>query len=840
MKRIICAVSAASLLFVSVTIAVAAAAAPAAAPQPTSDERELAVRFAEFAKGVLQRQTIAEPQWRRCATLLAAARRLDPTEPRYARLHADALIQLRDSRGALEALNALRAIKPDDRTAQVEVIELHVAAMQTVDQKVEYLKRLVGVEAVPREVRAAAAFRCAALLAEKKAADESAQMIDRTLELNPLHFQAIGVKMESLPAGSPERFALLVGAVRSNPGHPAVLHGVARQLAVAGLPGHAADWYMLAVGTAYRSGQSPQLEMLIEWIAEEILADRLDPAAAKLDQMIKLNPSDYASLVLRGLIERRRGKPDEALMTQARNALVNRIQFTRNKLGVAAATTRPVDEGALGLPDLAGDAALFRKAEAGDDRELKQYAAFYLQSVAELAWFLVFHANQPAEAERYAKHFDNVIPENDQAAAAMAARLHGWVFLQQNRFQEARVKLSAVAERDPLAALGLARATAREGAAAEKAKAEAQAALARQPYGFDGVLLAEATRDLGARVEPAAGSAPFVNILNSIPQNWLRILDAPQQFYAIRGEPTKVSYALGEPVMLRVTIQNISNQDLTIGPDGVIKTGLWFDAELKGLHAQFMPGVCYERITEQFILKPKQGITMLVRIDQGELSGLLAQRWSAPIGMKVSVCSNPLLMQEGGRAVPGPCGFVAEVQRLLDRAASPANEAAVEAARKGALDRESKDRLRQIYALAAIGNVLVTQGTQQQNDKVRQAGEQLFDVLKEVRDAAAPPESSAASAWAGLVHALHVREAERAPAVQRMVSGQSSWQAKLLGLSAMTYAGLPPDRQKAMANELRNDSEPLVRQFADATLAELNQPPATRPAQGRPAPQPRP
>jgi hypothetical protein len=137
----------------------------------------------------------------------------------------------------------------------------------------------------------------------------------------------------------------------------------------------------------------------------------------------------------------------------------------------------------------------------------------------------------------------------------------------------------------------------------------------------------------------------------------------------------------------------------------------------------------------------------------------------------------------------------------------------------------------------------VAQGTQQQNDKVRQAGEQLLDVLKEVRDAppAGPQAAPEASAWAGFVHALHVREAERAPAVQRMVSGQSAWQTKLLGLVAMPVAGLPPERQKAMASELTNDPEPLVKQFAAATLAELNQPPATRPAQGQPAaPQTRP
>ena len=43
--------------------------------------------------------------------------------PASARLHADALLQLRDMNGAMEAINAFRRLRPDDRVAQVEAMQ---------------------------------------------------------------------------------------------------------------------------------------------------------------------------------------------------------------------------------------------------------------------------------------------------------------------------------------------------------------------------------------------------------------------------------------------------------------------------------------------------------------------------------------------------------------------------------------------------------------------------------------------------------------------------------------------------------------------------------------------
>ena len=60
------------------------------------------------------------------------------------------------------------------------------------------------------------------------------------------------------------------------------------------------------------------------------------------------------------------------------------------------------------------------------------------------------------------------------------------------------------------------------------------------------------------------------------PKAWLHIIDQPQAFYGIHAEPVNVSRAYGDPLFAKLTINNLTDSDLTIGPDGVIKRGVVF------------------------------------------------------------------------------------------------------------------------------------------------------------------------------------------------------------------------------------------------------------------------
>src|SRR5947207_6742043 len=79
------------------TVSVAAAAAPATtAPATTTavTSTELAWRYAALAQDALRMKEITPAHFKESAALLMAAMKLDPDEPRYARLLYEAMLQL--------------------------------------------------------------------------------------------------------------------------------------------------------------------------------------------------------------------------------------------------------------------------------------------------------------------------------------------------------------------------------------------------------------------------------------------------------------------------------------------------------------------------------------------------------------------------------------------------------------------------------------------------------------------------------------------------------------------------------------------------------------------------
>jgi len=121
----------------------------------------------------------------------------------------------------------------------------------------------------------------------------------------------------------------------------------------------------------------------------------------------------------------------------------------------------------------------------------------YLQSLGSLAWFELYFSGQTIEADRLLGVIRAISDPQNQQTAVFIARMEGWLFLLQgNKPGEAKVKLSAAAEKDPFAALGLVRLYAEEDKA--KARAEAQKLLSANGSGLLGAMLYHDLRELGA------------------------------------------------------------------------------------------------------------------------------------------------------------------------------------------------------------------------------------------------------------------------------------------------------------------------------------------------------
>jgi len=793
-----------------------------AADETSDSGQAMAFRLTELAQRILRAEAApSNPGMRQAEALLIAATKCDPREPRYWRLLVDSQIALQDKAGALESLSALRKLTPDDQVAQLEYIDLVVDRMETVDQKLGYLQGLVPNEVIAPELRSAAAWRCAMLLLEKRQTSDADAMVKQAVTLNPLNWQALYYQYQqaSSTGSQPERFNALLALMRSNPCVPDLVVQVARELASAGLVNDSLKWYHYA-GLAWQRGrQVPPLTVLVEVASEFFIGEQGQQAQPILDQLIEKQPENYPALVLRLLIEKSGGSRELAdkLRNQARNALVNDLAVVRQKLGVKEATTRPVNEGnALPPPDLGGDI----------DRVKNEDAALrdsYLQALGNLAWFELYFNGQTIEAERLLGVIRSIADPQDQQSKAFIARLEGWLFLlQPNKLGEARVKLSAAAETDPFAALGLVRVYDMEDKA--KAKAEAAKLLSRYSNGMVAALIFHDLRELGVKMTPKPEAAALSEALARFPKDWMRVIDAPQQFYLIRGEPMKISSPYGEPLMVRVAIQNTSDYDLTIGDDGLIKPGLWLDVQLTGLVQRAMTGVAYERITDRIVLKARQVIIRTVRVDQGGLAVFLGQTPGPPIAMHVSVRTNPIAGRD--TVASGAGGQVQELARGMERAAFPATDENINRAINLIQGGDAREKFRSMEVLTMLGMVLKNQ--KDQPPEIHAKGESLIESVKKARFDSDPN----IRAWAGFLFTFAGPQVERETNLQKMIQDEG-WQCRLLALAAM--ANVPRERQKMFADEvLEKDSQQLVKDFARATMEKPPPRPTTQPAEGAP------
>ena len=108
---------------------------------PISTNPALAERLTSMATGLLRSQPPSNALWRYTTSLLQAATRLAPDEPRYPRLLIEAAGRAGDEEVVVKALEKYRKLVPTDEHAQAQLIDLYLRRMQSADDRVKYLRR---------------------------------------------------------------------------------------------------------------------------------------------------------------------------------------------------------------------------------------------------------------------------------------------------------------------------------------------------------------------------------------------------------------------------------------------------------------------------------------------------------------------------------------------------------------------------------------------------------------------------------------------------------------------------------------------------------------------------
>lgn len=778
-------------------------------------------RLAKLAQISLSRKDVGNDNFRQAVALLTAAVKLNPKEVRFLRLLLEAQLQLKDTTAAIATLEQYLSIQKNDQVARLQLVDLYVQQMETAEARLKYLvEDLLPNETLSTEFRAALATRAAKMYLERDQFDAASKMIDRALELNPLDPVACQMNYETLPQAAPasDRVAAILKLLRANPTQPATMEALAAELASAGMHDVAQRWYTRATELNGKTGKQLDRRAFLDAAISSFILGQAKTAEGRTLLLIADDPDNFDAQIVNLLSARKLG--GETQMTDAlaktTDSVVRRMNALHEKLaGAPSPTTKPAGELAERIPDVAADAAAVK--EKGDAALSEAYA----QGLTDLAYISLYFANKPADAEPLMAALRTVLPEN----SVVMTRLEGWHLLQTGKADEAKAKLETIADRDPLSKLGLIKIT----AATDKAAAatEAQALLNAHPSGLLGALLIEALADLEVRVEPQAELVNAINAeLAKFPMKWLDINESPSDFYSLTATVGKVPFAFGEPMIATVTIKNLSNFDIPLGPSGTLRPELWFDCAIKAGGQPPVPAVTFERFGQKLVLRPAESIEHVCRIDQGQLWAGLHSNPAVSFPLIFTVFTNPV--PAAAMAAPGPAGYRATM-RTIERQATPIMADAVRGEVFKKLNiGEAQDRIRISEMLAQFIQLINNApNPEQAAETVRQ--------LREAVEQGMSDNDPLVRAWTTYITTATSTGDRQAQLADKMAASKDPIQRLLVGVLIET---LPAEVRDRLLPKLAEDEDAQVKELARATrdyftrVPAATQPAATPPAEG--------
>jgi tetratricopeptide (TPR) repeat protein len=870
------------------------ATAPAEPVDPTlaAAQSVIAARFVELAQQTVRDAKLDPSGLHQGTLLLRAATKLEPRDPQAWQLLIEAEQRSGNRDGMLDALKSYVNLIPGDLIAQMQLIEMYASRIETGDQELAYLRGLAGKETMHPWVRSHLNVMVAQRLLDRGERKPAVEAVDEAIKQNSVNVAALQLKYQLLlsaedGASAVDRAKALLAIVQANPLRPAPMAEFGRLLASVGMSKDAGEWMNRAYGLYLRTPDAnPQAvhDLFVDYAADLYLGGQLQAARNAVESLIKSDPSDPSAWFLQLVID---SGDKEALAKSREGAAIamagswaRAAQFITNGGGAAtepaaAAATQPA--GATTQPGAPEPGEVAAQVKASND--IEKQAAF-VQAATDSAWFQIYFNEQPAAAQKWVDALAQVLPPDNVSLL----RLRGWMALSDKKYEEARQALEPIRDYDPLAALGLLRVEAAAGpatapaAADQAAPATELAAAATEPAssqpaatepaasqpaasqpaamspddaarklledyrsGLVGAILASALKDRNLKPAPHADAPAIRELLKNFPRGWLDLADNPQRYYSVRAEPVQVGFRFGDPIYLRVYLQNQTNLDIPIGDDGVIKPNLWFDVDVTSAGPRWhVTGAAFERIGMSPVLPAKgnPGLPpIVVRLDQGDLAKGLEMRAVPYVQITGYVTTNVVAGPNG--PAPGLGGyqapFVKKITRRGFQIAKPAElQKVFQELEQGFPDM----KIRNLRLLAACLDRLgfeaqrapkppgpdaapaAAEAPQQPNEAAK-----VLNAVLEAMGKATEDETPGVAEWARFELARHTTP-ERARDIVQALLDDPRWEGRLLGLIAAR------SMDHAAAMELTNklaqtDTDEIVKAFATEQVDVLNRAPAT-------------
>jgi tetratricopeptide (TPR) repeat protein len=679
----------------------------------------LAERFASVAEDSAL-GNLPEPILRQSAALLDLSLKLNPNELRYLRSSADVLMQVGDLDRAIQALNTIRRLDPQDQLAMVQLVDLQLGKMESADQKLTYLRQVVGAPSVAAEVRSHAAFQGYQLLVDRGQDSQAIAMLEQCLELNPQNVSALRIRyQQALATGDTEkRISALIGVIEASPAEAEALISMAQEASAVGAQAQAGMLYNIGFAALVAQGQQPSLNDYIDFANSTMVGGNYVTAMEIAKMLIHADERQPELYTLHALARDARGDAFDDLrddMLAARDVWLTMLATYNQGLNRPDDKDLPTTRPAPPMPDVLSDAKKLRRD--GPAALMEPYAL----AIADLIWFDVYFGADRINAEHVEAVSLLLGPEHP-----IAVRSEGIRLLAAGSLEEARVKLSAVGDRDVIAALALARADLANDATRDQGMATIQSLVNQLPAGIEGAYVASVASRNKLKPIISDDAKPVVDAAEQAVDVARKFFQQPRELYLLSAEAKRVSYDFGEPMLVDVTIKNVSKKPITLGPSGMIKPMIVVDASVRNAQTQMVPVVAAAKLHGRIRLAPKQTMTQTVRVDRGPLAPVLRLNPLPPITMNFQVTSNPVPSQQGAR--PSPGGMQTLVGSVIERRASPVQ---VESFRNQILERlkssDAATRMQTAEFVAIASELLMNPNN---TNEANEAGRLLREAMK--------------------------------------------------------------------------------------------------------------
>ena len=753
--------------------------------------------------------------WKHQAAIFSACQKLNPREPRYARLKADAMAQDHDVEGEIQALGeailAQRGVGQPDEFTWNRDLDLRLQSIETADKKLAYLSDVIGApnSLIPADVRAHAAFRKAQTLLDRGEEESANKAIAEALVLCPNSVECLKLRYDLLPATTPkyERALQLMDLLRANPLQSQYSSQLAELIAESGLAQESLTWFNLAVGTLYREGYAGA-QLRLDQAAALFISDDKENAQRANKILLKIDPANTQAHLLDVILAISREDKDgyTQAIQEAGNALTNRVIDAINAAqpaGATKATTRPInDVTPLPMPDVASAAALIKQSGTPQVREQ------FIEAVADLALLEGYFAKQSDVATKLIDALEVVAPKDSPEIA----RLRGWNLYQSGKIADARVAFTSVVTQDPLAELGLIQIMMTDPNQRTQAESMGRKLLQEHPSGMLGAMLWQPLHSDRVKLVPTTQADGLKTSLAAFPPELLQLAapDEAKNFYLLHVQPYPVATRVGEPLMVQLTISNLSGHDLTIGRDGLLKPELLFHITPETATKPSFDA--FDTIAGPTVLPKGEHITQTIRLDQTQMLAYLNTQPGIAFETSGTLTTNQVVRQLGGYQVQ----FFEKFYRIATPLSSENIQSALQDAENGRPDQK-------IEALTLL-DMFVHQirSIQKPTEAMGQQIGLMMETIHRARTDALP----AVAAWASKCEAELVGQ-DKVDFILRDMAESPDWRQRQLALLMLGIA--TPQTRNDLLTKLLADPQSNVVADAKSVQGIMNLPPSTMP-----------